>query len=187
FAKLDAARLDNEERKLELLHRAEEQVDSGDPQAVAESLKQLQQEWNAIGPATREREPELREQFATLCDEFFAGRRQLFADRERERRENLKSKEALCVQLERVVGTATTIAAGENTALSLAEQLQLAFTANFALAGDQDTPERRLEEVQRIQQQWRGIGPVPREHDRALWARYRALLDAFPADGQEQP
>ena len=186
FAKLEAARRDNEEQKLELLHRAEELADSGDTKSVADSLKQLQQEWNTLGPATREREPELRGRFTTLCDEFFAGRRQHFADQERERRENLKSKEALCVQLERVVGTAgATIAAGENTALSLAEQLQVAFTANFALAGDQDTPERRLEEVQRIQEQWREIGPVPRENDRVLWARYRALIDAFYAGSQD--
>ncbi len=185
FAQLEAERRTNEEQKLELLHRAEEQVDSGETKAVAETLKQLQQEWNVVGPATREREPELRERFATLCDEFFAGRRMLFADQERERRENLKAKEALCVQLERVVGTAAgLIETGANTALSLGEQLQLAFAANFALAGDQDTPERRLEEVQRIQEQWRGIGPVPREHDRALWARYRALLDRFHADRQ---
>lgn len=186
FEALDAERRANEERKLEILHRAEELAEGDDAKAAAEGLRELQEQWNALGPATRDREAELRQRFRTVCDDFFEGRRQHFEELNRARQENLKEKEALCVRLERVVGAASGEApTRENQALSLAEQLKLAFASNFALSGDQDTPERRLEEVRSIQDAWQQIGPVPREHDRALWARYRSLLDAFYGSRRE--
>ena len=187
FEALDAERRANEEQKLALLHRAEELAEGDDPNAAAEGLRALQEEWNALGPATRDREEELRQRFRAVCDDFFEGRRQHFEEMNRARQENLKAKEALCVRLERVVGAPVgEAAARENQALSLAEQLKLALASNFALSGDQGTPERRLEEVRSIQEAWRRVGPVPREHDRALWARYRALLDAFYGGRREE-
>lgn len=180
FARVDAERQANEERKLELLRQTEEAASEDSAGPREEIIQRTQQQWQTLGPATREREAELNKQFAMACEASLAGRFTPLAEQQPERQENLKKKESLCVELERVVGTgATTRAAGKNTALSLAEQLQLARAANFALAGEPLTPERREQEAERIREQWRSIGPVPWEHDQAIWERYRGLLAAI--------
>lgn len=37
----------------------------------------------------------------------------------------------------------------------------------------------RLSPVKALQEAWKGIGPVPAQHNRTLWANYHALLDRF--------
>jgi hypothetical protein len=193
FERLEKERQENEEKKRELLERAGQLVQADDKQQAAEGLRALQEEWKTIGPATRGQEGELRRRFQSVCNEFFETRRRHFEESSRARHENLKSKEALCVRLERIVVVDSSAPEGspENKALSLGEQLKVAIESNFALAGQQDNRDHKLAEIRRVQEEWKKIGPVPREHDKDLWHRYRRLLDAFyeerrePADAED--
>jgi len=171
----------NEEKKRDLLDRAEELAQSEDQKAAADGLKALQEEWKAVGPAPRHAERELWSNFQEICDNFFAGRRQYFEEMNERRLENLKKKEALCVRLQSLVGADSQAieGAGETQAIDLAEKIKLAMESNFALAGIQDDEAGKKDEVRSIQKEWKTIGPVPREHSDIVWKRYRGLLDLY--------
>ena len=44
---------------------------------------------------------------------------------------------------------------------------------------DGENTTNRLSPVKALQEAWKGIGPVPAQHNRTLWANYNALLDRF--------
>ena len=48
----------------------------------------------------------------------------------------------------------------------------------FVLGGKQDR-QRVGDEVRRIQDEWKSIGPVPREYEKGLASQFRELLDIF--------
>jgi len=53
FERLEEERRRNEAKKEELLRRAEDLVETGDPKAVAEGLRALQAEWKGAGQIGR--------------------------------------------------------------------------------------------------------------------------------------
>jgi hypothetical protein len=68
--------------------------------ATAETLKQLQTQWAAAGPAPRDQVTELARRFRTACDTFFTRRKTDLASLKQSWSENAAKKEALCVQAE---------------------------------------------------------------------------------------
>jgi len=103
-----------------------------------------------------------------------------------QRLDNFKNKEVLIARLENITASLdkTTSSSLKNSEmqLSLAEQIQLSVENNFAVA---ELDGRGLAaEVKRIQQDWKNIGPVPREYDKALWKKYHNLLDCFYQAGK---
>ncbi len=168
----------NLEKKEELLRRAEEVAGQGNTKPTVEALQELQKQWQEAGAAPREIDRELNHQFKEVCDSFFSGRRQFFADLAAERLENQRQKEALCLRLETLVG-ASPAAAGTGQALSLAEQLKMAMEENFMLAGRRQEKGEIAAEVKKLQEEWKKIGPAERQSEQALRDRFRKGLDAF--------
>ncbi len=181
FKKIDEERLENLKKKMEMLQKAEELGVSANSKEVAEQLSHLQEQWRETGPAPREEDSSLNEQFKASCDAFFEGRHQFFENLQQDRFENQKRKEALCFQLEKILGIDPPIQDSKNDkkALTLADEIKLALEINFALRGMGDDRRRKSDEVRRMQQEWKKIGPVPQDQEQLLWGRFRRALDVF--------
>ncbi|WP_027000442.1 DUF349 domain-containing protein [Eisenibacter elegans] len=44
---------------------------------------------------------------------------------------------------------------------------------------DAEESETSIEEFKKLQTEWRGVGPVPAQHNRTLWASYNALVEMY--------
>jgi hypothetical protein len=172
----------NQIRKEELLAQAEELAGGRETDKKATArLQELQKDWAGTEAAPREADKELNERFKSLCDAFFNGRRQYFAELKTQQLENRKQKESLCLRLENILGAAHESggAKSRNKGLSLAEELKQAMEDNFMLAGRRDDKKAVHEEVQRIEQNWRKIGPIPYDQVKPLATRFKKALDQY--------
>jgi hypothetical protein len=98
FAQQATERVENLKQKEVLCARAEAMADSTDWVKTAESMKQLQAEWKAVGPVTRGNEKAVWERFRAACDKFFTRRQEDLKQRKQDWTENLKRKEALVAE-----------------------------------------------------------------------------------------
>ena len=173
-------RLENQDLKENLLQKAGEIIQQEDEKLITVGLQELQKEWKTIGPAPREQDQLLWDEFHSLCNAFFQQKADRFKEKKVVLEENLKKKEELCLQLERVTGIEQKLESGENEkALDLIEQFKIARETNFLLAGKTENAQTKKEEVLRIQQEWKTLGPTFREHEQRLWKRYRKTIDLF--------
>ncbi|MCL7488379.1 MAG: DUF349 domain-containing protein [Desulfobulbaceae bacterium] len=180
YVKEEEQRRLNQGRKEEILAGAEDLAGRGKDRETSAQLQELQKEWFETGPAPRGINKELDGRFKALCDAFFEGRRQYFIDLKTEQLENQKKKESLCLRLENILNLSYKTGDREQgKALSLAEELKLAMEDNFMLAGRRDEKKDIDEEVKRIEQEWKTVGPVPPKQIRPLTGRYKKALDAY--------
>ncbi len=100
FSHQDADLQENLRRKEELCARAEELSGSNEWRATAEAFKTLQGEWKAIGPVPKEQNEAVWERFRKAADDFFTRRKTHYDQLEKEQKENLRRKVALCEQAE---------------------------------------------------------------------------------------
>lgn len=109
FKKLDEERDGNLKKKNELVQRALALKESQEWDKAANELKRIQQEWKNIGPVPEKFREKVFKEFKEACDFFFDAKRNQNSKQESEQVENLKVKEAICVELEKHIteGTAT--------------------------------------------------------------------------------
>ncbi|MBX7468207.1 DUF349 domain-containing protein [Streptomyces sp. NPDC048491] len=103
FASLDAQREDARKVKEKLVVEAEALSGSTDWGTTAARYRDLMADWKAAGRAQREAEDELWNRFRGAQDVFFAARSGVFAERDAEQIENLKLKEELAVEAEKIL------------------------------------------------------------------------------------
>jgi len=147
FAEAQEDRAENQRKKEELCIRVERLRGSSDWKATSELIKGYQAEWKALGPAPKEVNEELWTRFRAACDAFFDKRKAAFDKLDEERLGNQKKKEALCEKAE-----------------ELAKR-------------DEVEPDDAEAECKQLQQEWRHIGPAPKEQAEPLWQRFRAACD----------
>lgn len=180
---IDEERPMNQSRKEAMLLRVKELSRATVNREGVREIVALQEEWQRLGPATKESERQLQQEFKATCDTFFQERREAFEEIDELHRENLKKKEALCLRLEILAGItpqSMVKAQARKGGLTLAEQLKVAFETNFVLStGDsRDKKRRAKDEIDTITKEWRKIGPVPREHEHAIDRRYNQAMAA---------
>lgn len=90
----------NASRKESLVSDAKSLARSTDWKATHESLQDLRKSWKSIGPAGRDRDQELWEEFNEACQEFYENRTRFYEEREREREANASRKESLVSDME---------------------------------------------------------------------------------------
>ncbi len=100
FAERVEERKGHLEKKLALIERAEALSQSTDWIRTADELKQLQAEWQAIGPVPRQDTRTTWKRFREACDAFFTRRNADLAERKETWAANQARKEALCVRAE---------------------------------------------------------------------------------------
>ncbi len=150
----DEERAQNLKKKEDLVARAESLAQSlatiTDWKAAAETVKTLQADWKATGPAAaamREQVDALWQRFKTACDAFFEQRKVNYAEAQEDRAENQRKKEELCIRVERLRGSTDWKATSEL--------------------------------IKGYQADWKALGPAPKEHNEALWQRFRGACDGF--------
>jgi hypothetical protein len=102
FKKIEEERKKNLQIKQELVDKAESLKDSEDFKQTSEELKRLQKEWKNIGPVPEKFRNEIFSKFKKACDHFFDRRRANSEVIEKEYVENLKAKESLCEEMEKM-------------------------------------------------------------------------------------
>jgi hypothetical protein len=120
FKKLDEERDKNLQLKNEIIKKANELKDSTDWDKTANDLKELQRQWKEVGPVPEKFREKVFQEFKQVCDHFFEQRRTQFEKADRDQEENLRQKELICSELERL----TTEKAGT---LALLTELQNKF------------------------------------------------------------
>jgi hypothetical protein len=126
---------------------------------VARGVKDAQAAWKQLGPLPRDKREATWQRFRLACDAQYERLKPYFAELDAKRAANLASKQALVAEAEALVGQGAVGLAGSPADL-----------AAKRAAGDR---------LKAIQQEWRAIGPVPREHDEEIWTRFRKACDAF--------
>jgi hypothetical protein len=177
----------NQELKQKLVAQAETLSGSEEWKETGEKLKEIQRQWKEIGPASRKSEQILWNRLREACDAFFTRRKDFFDNLEKNRMENLKRKERLCVSLEALARLVLpeealkkpqTVEAAEQLSIALDYKNEVVVPGNSKATWD-----RAIQKVRNIQKEWREIGPVPHEHDDALWKRFRRAADVFFSTG----
>lgn len=93
----------NYTKKLELVEKAEELMNSTDWSATSEILVELQKQWRAIGTVPKKYSDQIWERFNKACDTFFAAKKEANKGAVSEQRANLEKKKAIVDELAAIV------------------------------------------------------------------------------------
>ncbi len=162
--------------KQDLLLQAEALKDSDDWRGAGDAIRDLQTQWKQTGPGPKDEEENVWNDFQSACNHFFSRRDEHFAKMDKRRLENLKARERLLAELEKLVGGLDEDAPTADDGMSLAEELALAIETNFVKASKGRSSQ---DDVRRIQDEWKRIGSIPYEFEKQIRSRYKKLLDKF--------
>lgn len=116
---------------------------------VLYKLRGFANQWKAIGPVSAARLNEFRDNFRKLFEEIMAKCEPLLKEQEEERKKNLEQKEAICAKAE-------------------------------TLASDDANNWRdKYKVMQDLQEEWKSVGPVPKENNQPIWDRFHAAENIF--------
>ncbi|MFF3754321.1 DUF349 domain-containing protein [Streptomyces sp. NPDC002018] len=178
FAALDAQREDARKTKEKLVAEAESLSGSTDWGTTAARYRELMTDWKAAGRAQREAEDDLWNRFRGAQDVFFAARGEVFAERDAEQTENLKLKEELAVEAERLLPV-TDLKAARAAFRALNERWEaighVPRDARPKIEGRMHTVERALQESE--ENEWRRTNPEARARAAGLTGQLQAAVD----------
>ena len=100
FAKVREERVATLEKKAAIVTEAETLAASTDWTRAAARFQQLQADWQALGPVSRDTGRDLAQRFRAACSTFFTRRREDLTERKKTWSDNLSKKEALCARAE---------------------------------------------------------------------------------------
>ena len=138
----------NLNKKTELLSRLRAVVEHENASVGFQEFKKLQNEWRAAGAVPQAYNKELWASYHALVDRFFDNRSIYLELLELDRKKNLSVKNELCVRAEKLSELK------EGVALSAV-----------------------LRELNELHNEWKHVGPVPREEKEALWTRFKSASD----------
>ncbi|MGW3627980.1 DUF349 domain-containing protein [Streptomyces sp. NPDC000880] len=178
FASLDAQREEARKAKEKLVAEAESLSGSTDWGTTAARYRDLMAEWKAAGRAQREAEDDLWNRFRGAQDVFFAARSGVFAERDAEQGENLKLKEELAAEAEKLVPV-TDLKAARAAFRSINERWEaighVPRDARPKVEGRVHAVERALQESE--ENEWRRTNPEARARAEGLTGQLQAAVD----------
>ncbi len=150
----------------------------------------IQKDWKKIGPAPKNTEQEIWQEFKDRCDRFFAEKKNFFNGQHEAKIENLKRKEDICLQIEAIFKLAfpekeETLV---NDSPNIAKQLDwgLKLKPEIIIPGDKNkTHKKAIHKVIELQKEWKSIGRVPKENEESLWLRFRSLAGLFFSNNKD--
>ncbi|MEV3992386.1 DUF349 domain-containing protein [Streptomyces sp. NPDC049837] len=193
FASLDAQREEARKTKERLVAEAESLSGSTDWGATAARYRELMAEWKAAGRAQREHEDDLWNRFRGAQDVFFAARSEVFAERDAEQAENLKLKEELAGEAEKLLPV-TDLKAARAAFRSINERWEaighVPRDARPKVEGRMHAVERAIQEAEEAE--WRRTNPEARARAAGLTGqlqdaveKLRKQIDAARAAGND--
>ncbi|GAA3991789.1 DUF349 domain-containing protein [Streptomyces marokkonensis] len=178
FAQLDAQREEARRTKERLVGEAEALSKSTDWGPTAARYRDLMSEWKAAGRAQREHEDDLWNRFRGAQDVFFAARSSVFAERDAEQTENLKLKEELAGEAEKLLPV-TDLKAARAAFRSVNERWEaighVPRDARPKVEGRMHAVERALQEAEETE--WRRTNPEARARAAGLTGQLQAAVD----------
>ncbi|MFE2553841.1 DUF349 domain-containing protein [Streptomyces sp. NPDC059355] len=178
FASLDAQREDARKVKEKLVAEAESLSKSTDWGPTAARYRELMADWKAAGRAQRESEDDLWNRFRGAQDVFFEARGEVFAERDAEQVENLKLKEELADEAEKLVPI-TDLKAARAAFRSLNERWEgighVPRDARPKVEGRMHAVERAIQETE--EGEWRRTNPEARARAAGLTGQLQAAVD----------
>jgi hypothetical protein len=100
-AQLDSWHAQNVAEKESLIERAQHQRTKADGREAVDAVKRLQQQWKEVGPAPRDQERQLWDEFREQCDAVYQKRQQAHAEYAAGLEANKQQAIALCEEAER--------------------------------------------------------------------------------------
>ncbi|MGW5656331.1 DUF349 domain-containing protein [Streptomyces humi] len=186
FAQLDAQREDARKAKEKLVAEAESLSGSTDWGPTAARYRELMSEWKVAGRAQREHEDDLWNRFRGAQDVFFAARGSAFAERDAEQVENLKLKEELAAEAEKLLPI-TDLKSARSAFRSINERWEaighVPRDARPKVEGRMHTVDRAIQEAEETE--WRRTNPEARARAAGLTGQLQAAVDKLEA-GIEQ-
>lgn len=178
FASLDAQREDARKAKEKLVAEAESLSGSTDWGPTAARYRELMADWKAAGRAQREHEDDLWNRFRGAQDVFFAARGSVFAERDAEQSENLKLKEELAEEAEKLVPVQD-LKTARAAFRSINERWEaighVPRDARPKVEGRMHAVERALQESEETE--WRRTNPEARARAEGLTGQLQAAVD----------
>ncbi|MFH8466586.1 DUF349 domain-containing protein [Streptomyces sp. NPDC017991] len=178
FASLDAQREDARKTKEKLVAEAESLSASADWGPTAARYRELMADWKAAGRAQREHEDDLWNRFRGAQDVFFAARSSVFAERDAEQTENLKLKEELAEEAEKLVPVQD-LKAARAAFRSINERWEaighVPRDARPKVEGRMHAVERALQDSEETE--WRRTNPEARARAEGLTGQLQAAVD----------
>ncbi|MGW5734441.1 MULTISPECIES: DUF349 domain-containing protein [Streptomyces] len=178
FASLDAQREEARKTKEKLVGEAEALSNSTDWGPTAARYRDLMTEWKAAGRAQREHEDDLWNRFRGAQDVFFAARSAVFAERDAEQTENLKLKEELAEEAEKLVPVKD-LKSARAAFRTLNERWEaighVPRDARPKVEGRMHAVERALQETEEAE--WRRTNPEARARAEGLTGQLQAAVD----------
>lgn len=178
FASLDAQREDARKTKERLVAEAESLSNSTDWGTTAARYRELMTDWKAAGRAQREHEDDLWNRFRGAQDVFFAARGEVFAERDAEQTENLKLKEELATEAEKLVPVKD-LKAARAAFRSLNERWEaighVPRDARPKVEGRMHTVERAIQEAEEAE--WRRTNPEARARAAGLTGQLQDAVE----------
>ncbi|MFF3614166.1 DUF349 domain-containing protein [Streptomyces sp. NPDC002580] len=178
FASLDAQREDARKVKEKLVAEAESLSGSTDWGPTAARYRELMADWKAAGRAQREHEDDLWNRFRGAQDVFFAARGSVFAERDAEQSENLKLKEELAEEAEKLVPVQD-LKTARAAFRALNERWEaighVPRDARPKVEGRMHAVERALQESEETE--WRRTNPEARARAEGLTGQLQAAVD----------
>ncbi|MFF9865801.1 MULTISPECIES: DUF349 domain-containing protein [unclassified Streptomyces] len=178
FASLDAQREEARKAKEKLVAEAEALSGSTDWGVTAARYRELMAEWKAAGRAQREHEDELWNRFRGAQDVFFAARSEVFAERDAEQAENLKLKEELAGEAEKLVPV-TDLKAARAAFRTINERWEaighVPRDARSKVEGRMHAVERAIQEAEEAE--WRRTNPEARARAEGLTGQLQDAVD----------
>ncbi|MFI6877810.1 DUF349 domain-containing protein [Streptomyces sp. NPDC050400] len=178
FASLDAQREEARKAKEKLVSEAEALSNSQDWGATAARYRELMTDWKAAGRAQREHEDDLWNRFRGAQDVFFAARSSVFAERDAEQGENLKLKEELAAEAEKLlpVGDLKSARAAFRSINERWEAIgHVPRDARPKVEGRMHAVERAIQESEEAE--WRRTNPEARARAAGLTGQLQAAVD----------
>nr|WP_202538823.1 DUF349 domain-containing protein [Streptomyces sp. SID8379] len=178
FASLDAQREDARKAKEKLVAEAESLSNSQDWGVTAARYRELMTDWKAAGRAQREHEDDLWNRFRGAQDVFFAARSSVFAERDAEQGENLKLKEELADEAEKLlpIGDLKSARAAFRSINERWEAIgHVPRDARPKVEGRMHAVERALQESEEAE--WRRTNPEARARAAGLTGQLQAAVD----------
>ncbi|MFF6994149.1 DUF349 domain-containing protein [Streptomyces sp. NPDC008313] len=178
FASLDAQREEARKVKEHLVAEAEALSGSTDWGPTAARYRELMADWKAAGRAQREHEDDLWNRFRGAQDVFFAARGSVFAERDAEQAENLKLKEELAEEAEKLVPVRE-LKAARAAFRSINERWEavghVPRDARPKIEARMHAVERALQESEEAE--WRRTNPEARARAEGLTGQLQAAVD----------
>lgn len=144
----------NQQMKLEVIERLKELQKEESIKEVEGQLKQIQNEWEDIGPVPNDQWEAVKEAYWTEVRSLYNRINRFYEDRRSEQRENIEKKKVLVEEARALI-------------VGMAEW-------DSTKAWDSKT-----KQILAIQARWKEIGFGPRKENEAVWKEFRGVCDEF--------